>query len=228
MSKAGQGLPGLAADRALALTLAPISDNILIKLDKFVDHLLQWQRKINLVAPSTLPHLWTRHIADSLQLLDLVPAGPLTWVDFGSGGGFPGIPIACALAERSGSMVHLIESNGKKSAFLREAVRNLELPATVHAQRAEDFGETWPETAQVLSARALAPLKLLCDQAFPLINRGAIGLFPKGQDVDAELTEAAKYWSIQAEMVPSRTSPDGRIVVVRGLERRAATAPAKV
>ena len=145
------------------------------------------------------------------------------WVDFGAGGGFPGIPIACALADKSGAMVHLIESNGKKAAFLREAVRITGVPAKVHQERAEKFGESYTETVHAVTARALAPLKTLCDQAFPLIARGAVGIFPKGQDVDAELTEAAKYWSIEAEKVPSKTSPEGCIVVIRGLHARRST-----
>jgi 16S rRNA (guanine527-N7)-methyltransferase len=90
----------------------------------------------------------------------------------------------------------------------------------VHQQRAEKFGESFRESVHVVTARALAPLKTLCDQAFPLITRGAVGIFPKGQDVDAELTEAAKYWSIEAEKVPSKTSPEGSIVVIRSLQRR--------
>jgi 16S rRNA (guanine527-N7)-methyltransferase len=206
-------------DRAHALRLVNVSRETAVRLEQFVALLLKWQSRINLIAPSTIPTIWTRHIADSLQLLDLAPDAK-TWVDFGSGGGFPAIPIACAFAERPGSVVHLIESNSKKAAFLREAVRTLALPAQVHPERAENFGESWSGTADVVSARALAPLKILCDQAFPLIEQGAIGLFPKGQDVDAELTDTAKYWKLEAFKRPSRTSAEGCIVVVRRLERR--------
>lgn len=219
MNKRGQGVPDLAADRAHALRLTPVSRETLGRLDRFIELLLQWQRRINLIAPSTTSTLWTRHVADSLQLMPLAPKAR-TWVDFGSGGGFPGIPVACALAQEPGTHIHLIESNGKKAAFLREVVRQLGLPAEVHQERAENFGDSWPETPDVLSARALAPLKTLCDQAFPLIARGAVGLFLKGQDVDAELTEAAKYWTIEASKLPSKTSPEGCVVVVRGIHRR--------
>ena len=138
--------------------------------------------------------------------------------DFGSGAGFPGIPIACALADKPGVQIHLVESVGKKANFLREAVRVTGIPAVVHQVRAEKFGESCAETVHVVMARALSPLKTLCDQVFPLIGRGALGLFPKGQDVEAELTEAAKYWSIQASLVPSVTDPAGRIVVMSGLK----------
>jgi 16S rRNA (guanine527-N7)-methyltransferase len=201
-----------------ALRLTPVSPDVLARLDKFADLLSEWQRRINLVADSTRPQLWTRHIADSLQLLRHAPDAK-TWIDLGSGGGFPGIPIACALAETAGAQVHLVESNGKKVAFLREAVRLTRVPATVHGKRIENFGDSFTGRADVVTARALAPLKLLCDQAFPFIARGAIGLFLKGQDVEAELTAASKYWTVEAELKPSLTSREGRIVIVRGLKR---------
>lgn len=219
MSRTGQGAPDLSADRAEALRLILVSRETTKRLDRFVALLLEWQASINLIAPSTIPAIWTRHIADSLQLLEVIPAAK-TWVDFGSGGGFPAIPVACALADAPGAEVHLVESNGKKAAFLREAIRLLHLPAQVHNQRVENFGESWPRTPDVVTARALAPLKTLCDQAFPLISKGAIGLFLKGQDVEAELTEAAKYWTLEASIVPSKTSPAGCIVVIRSLKPR--------
>ena len=216
MTRVGQG--ELAADKAEALRLTPVSRETLTRLETFVDLLLQWQRTTNLISPATISNLWTRHVADSLQLLDLAPAAKV-WVDFGSGGGFPGIPVGCALAGRPGAKVHLVESNGKKAAFLREAIRVTGIPAVVHARRIEDCGDSFGDKIDVVSARALAPLKILCDQAFLLIAKGAIGLFPKGQDVAAELTEAAKYWRVEARTVPSRTSPDGCIVVIDGPTR---------
>jgi 16S rRNA (guanine527-N7)-methyltransferase len=220
LSKSGQGVLDLSEDRERALSLTPVSRETLGRLERFVDLLLLWQQKTNLISPSTIPKLWTRHVADSLQLLDLAPKDVRSWTDLGSGGGFPAIPIACVLAERTGAQVHLVESNGKKAAFLREAIRVTGAPARVHQERAENYGESSGDNIAVVSARALAPLKTLCDQAFPLIAQGAIGLFPKGQDVDAELTEAAKYWKIEADKVPSKTSPEGWVVVVRGLQPR--------
>lgn len=216
MSKRGQGVIDLSADKAAALKLQNVSRETLARLEQFVDLLLLWQQKMNLIAPSTIPFIWTRHVADSLQLLDHAPDAK-TWLDFGSGGGFPAIPIACALAERTGSMVHLVESNGKKAAFLREAVRVTGVRAQVHLERAEKFSLSPVESVDVVTARALSPLKLLCDQAFPWIEKGAIALFPKGQDIDAELTEATKYWTIEAEVAPSKTSAAGCIVIVRHL-----------
>jgi 16S rRNA (guanine527-N7)-methyltransferase len=217
VSKSGQGTSDLDADKARALALFPVSRETETRLDRFVELLLLWQGKLNLVASSTLRELWTRHIADSLQLLPLAPQARV-WADLGSGGGFPGVPIACALAGEAGTKVHLIESNGKKAAFLREAVRATGAPAVVHQERAEKFGESCAETVHVVTARALAPLKILCDQAFPLISRGAVGLFLKGQDIEAELTDAAKYWRLGASKVPSKTSPESSIVVIRSLE----------
>ena len=216
MNKSGQG--DLAADRAEALRLTPVSRETEARLDRFVELLLRWQQTTNLISAATIPNLWTRHVADSLQLLDLAPDAKV-WIDFGSGGGFPAIPVACALADTPGCQVHLVESNGKKAAFLREAIRATGVPALVHQKRIEDCGDSFGDKVDAVSARALAPLKILCDQAFPLIAKGALGLFPKGQDVAAELTEAAKYWRIEAETVPSRTSPEGCIVVVRDLAR---------
>jgi 16S rRNA (guanine527-N7)-methyltransferase len=207
----------LSTDRARALALVPVSRETLERLDRFVDLLLTWQRRINLIAPSTEAHLWTRHIADSLQLLSLKPQARI-WVDLGSGGGFPGLVIACALAQTAGAQVHLVEANAKKAALLREAARVTGAPVSVHAARIEDFLRSPPEGVDVVTARALAPLPKLLAYAYPLLKSGACGLFPKGQDVDAELTQAAKYWKIQASLALSRTDPKARIVVVRGLE----------
>lgn len=219
MSRSGQGLGDRASDKAIALALCPVSRETEERLDGFVGLLLRWQDKLNLIAPSTLSTVWTRHVADSLQLLPLAPRAR-AWVDLGSGAGFPGIIIACALAGQPGARVHLVESNGKKAAFLREAVRATGVPALVHQVRAEKFRESCAEPIDAVTARALAPLKTLCNQAFPFIARGAIGVFPKGQDVEAELTDAAKYWRLDASKVPSKTSPGGSIVLIRGLEAR--------
>jgi 16S rRNA (guanine527-N7)-methyltransferase len=217
--KANQLTANLAADRARALALVPVSRETAARLDRFVKLLLQWQDKTNLIAPSTIPTIWTRHIADSLQLLALAP-GSKCWVDLGAGAGFPGLVIACALADEAGARVHLVESNAKKAAFLREAVRQVGAPALVHAVRIEDFVKNFEERPDVVTARALAPLEVLLELAHPLLKTGAKGLFPKGQDVDAELTRASKCWSMEVELVPSKTNSRARIVVVRGPQRR--------
>lgn len=210
-----------ASDRAKAFALTPVSRETEERLERFVELLLSWQKTTRLVSPATVPRLWTRHVADSLQLLDLMPDARV-WVDLGTGGGFPGLVIACALAGRPEVVVHLVESNNKKAAFLREAVRVTGAPALVEAMRAEKFVANFPGDAEVVTARALLPLKLLLELSFPLLARGAVGLFPKGQDVDAELTHASEYWNIDSILVPSRTDSKARIVMVRALERRQA------
>ena len=210
---------GQGSDKARALALTPVSRETEVLLDRFVETLLLATEHQNLIGPSTIPTVWTRHVADSLQLLDLAPDAK-TWVDFGTGAGFPGIPIACALKDRPGAMVHLVESVGKRAAFLREAVAATGVPAQVQHMRAEDFPKHHGDSVDVVTARAVSPLKVLFELAFPLISRGAVGLFPKGQDVDAELTEAARYWTIEAKKAPSKTSPEGAIVIVTGLSRR--------
>jgi 16S rRNA (guanine527-N7)-methyltransferase len=212
------------ADRDRALALTPVSRETLERLDRFVALLLTWRRTTNLIAPSTVSHLWMRHVADSLQLLDVAPEARV-WVDLGAGGGFPGLVIACALAGRPGAHVHLVESNTKKAAFLREAQRVTETPASVHAVRIEDFVARFESGADVVAARAVAPLKSLLDQCFPLLGKsGAMGLFPKGQNAELELRQAresraAKVWTMNAKLVPSRTDPAGRIIVIRDVER---------
>jgi 16S rRNA (guanine527-N7)-methyltransferase len=206
--------PDLTADRARALALVPVSRETVVRLDGFAALLLDWRGRMNLIAASTVPTLWTRHIADSLQLLAIAPQAR-KWADLGSGGGFPGLPIACALAEQNSAEVHLIESNKKKAAFLREAVRVTGAPAVVHAERVADFAQASRGELDAVTARALAPLPELLSIAYPLLKRGALGLFPKGQDVEAELTQATKCWSIQASLVPSRTDPKSRVVVIR-------------
>ena len=206
--------PDLIADRARALALVPVSRETAERLDRFAALLLDWQSRMNLVAASTVAALWTRHIADSLQLLAVAPQAR-KWADLGSGAGFPGVPIACALTGQAASEVHLIESNQKKAAFLREAVRVTGAPAVVHAERVADFARTFHGELDVITARALAPLPKLLSIAYPLLKSGALGLFPKGQDVEAELTQATKCWSIQAALVPSRTDPKSHVVVIR-------------
>jgi 16S rRNA (guanine527-N7)-methyltransferase len=204
---------------AVALFGSTVSRETWERLEQFVDLLLRWQRSTNLVSSSTIPQVWMRHVADSLQLVPIVP-NVHRWIDLGAGGGFPGIVIACALAGKPGAEVHLIESVQKKAAFLRAATSELALPAIVHAQRIEDFVSASTERFDVVTARALAPLDKLLGYAIPLLKRGAVGLFPKGQDVEAELTQAAKSWTIEADLVPSRTDPRSRIVRVRHASKR--------
>ncbi len=218
-------VPSPAADKAAALTLTPVSRETEARLDLYVGLLRQWQAKTNLVAPSTLPHLWTRHILDSLQLLQLAPAAKV-WVDLGSGGGFPGVVLACALAETPDARVHLVERNAKKAAFLREALRITQAPGIVHLADIEDTVKGITAAVDCVTARAVAPLDRLVGFAEPLVRRGAKALFLKGQDVELELTEATKYWNISPQLYSSRSGGHGWIVELDRIERRASSAPA--
>jgi 16S rRNA (guanine527-N7)-methyltransferase len=209
--------PILASDKALALKLTPVSRETETRLEAYVDLLLQWQAKTNLVASSTLPNLWTRHISDSLQLLTLVPKAKI-WVDLGSGGGFPGVVLACSMADTPGAMVHLVERNAKKAAFLREALRITGAAGTVRLADIGDSVDSFPGQADCVTARAVAPLHQLLGFAEPLVEKGAKALFLKGQDVEAELTEATKYWKLTPRLHPSLTG-QGWIVELDRIER---------
>jgi 16S rRNA (guanine527-N7)-methyltransferase len=206
-------LAAQSADKGAGLKLCPVSRETETRLDRFVALLFAWQAKTNLVAPSTLPTIWSRHVADSLQLLDLAPSAR-RWIDLGSGGGFPGIVLACALADQEGASIQLVERNAKKAAFLREALRVTGASGSVYLGDIENFVDSNPPPADYITARALAPLNVLLTLTAPLVARGAKALFLKGQDVEAELTEATKYWSIESELHRSRTSPNSWILEI--------------
>jgi 16S rRNA (guanine527-N7)-methyltransferase len=210
--------PDLSYDRAIALAEQNVSRETIARLDAFVALLLEWQTTTNLIASSTIREVWTRHVGDSLQLLKLAPEAR-TWLDLGSGGGFPGMVIACALNSPEG--VDLVESNAKKAAFLREAARVTTAPARIHSVRIENFPQLYAGTPDIVTARALAPLPKLLGYIAPFIQRGAKAMLLKGQDVADELTDASKYWRIDAKLVPSESEGGGRIVIVQNLERLA-------
>jgi 16S rRNA (guanine527-N7)-methyltransferase len=213
----------LASDKAAALALTPVSRETEARLDRYVALLVEWQAKTNLVAPSTLPNLWTRHISDSLQLLNLAPSAKV-WMDLGSGGGFPGVVLACALAETPGATVHLVERIAKKAAFLRESIRATGAPGAVHLADIGNTVERFAGAVDCVTARAVAPLHQLIGFAEPLVRQGAKALFLKGQDVEAELTEATRYWKIKPNLHSSRTGGQGWIVELDQIERRNASA----
>jgi len=195
-----------------------VSRESLARLERYVALLLRWQRRINLIGPSTASQVWQRHILDALQLIPLLPPGTRIIADLGSGAGIPGLVLAIA----TGLEVHLYESNGKKAAFLREAARYCEAKAVIHQVRIETIGaDPGHAKADVVTARALAPLGRLLDQAEPFLKAGALGLFHKGQDVDAELTEASKSWRIVAERHPSLTDSKAVILEVKEASRAA-------
>ena len=209
----------MSRDRAAALALTPVSRETEQKLQAIVDNLHRWQKIKNLVGPSTLEEVWLRHIADSLQIAAATPQAKI-WADFGSGAGFPGLVIAATLADVPGARIYLVESNSRKCAFLRETARLIGLPVTVYPERIEEVANRLPPV-EIVTARALAPLKDLLDLSAPLLAKGAIALFPKGQDVENELTEAAKYWKMKVLELPSRTDPKARLLRIEQAEKLA-------
>lgn len=187
-------MTGLAGSAEEICAQFGVSRESFASLEIYAATLLKWQERINLIGPATKGDIWRRHIADGLQLLPLMgpPERVQTIVDLGSGGGVPGLVLAIA---RPSFRVHLVESNNKKAAFLREAARLAGVPVEVHAQRIEAFTASWNGRADWVTARALAPLNELLKLAHPLL-KNARALFHKGQDVDAELTAATKCWKI--------------------------------
>jgi 16S rRNA (guanine527-N7)-methyltransferase len=208
----------MVSDKAAALAITPVSRETESKLQGIVDNLTRWQKIKNLVGPSTLDEVWLRHIADSLQIAAAAPDAKV-WADFGSGAGFPGLVIAATLIGVPGARVHLVESNDRKSAFLRETARLLGLPVTVHPERIEEVVNRLPPV-EIVTARALAPLNDLLEMTAPLLAKGAVALFPKGQDLANELTEASKCWKIRAIELPSLTDPKARILRVEQADKR--------
>jgi 16S rRNA (guanine527-N7)-methyltransferase len=187
-------------------------------LARYVALLLRWNRSINLIGRADERLVWQRHIADSLQLGRLRAPLPARAIDLGSGAGFPGL----VLAIRFRLPVALIEEDQRKAAFLREAVRITEAPATVHAEAIE---RTTVPPAPLVMARALAPLPRLLDWAAPLLLPGGECWFPKGRSAEAELAEAERAWSMRVERVPSETDPEGVILRISDLVRRDAVPP---
>jgi len=196
-----------------------VSRETLQQLERYAALLVKWQRSINLIAPSTIDEIWLRHMADSAQLITHIPGDAVRIADIGSGAGFPGLVLALCLADRPGLQVDLIESNAKKCAFLNAAIGETGAPARVVHERIENVGESLQTGYQVVVARALAPLDRLLVLSAELHREGAISLFLKGQDVDNELTEATKYWKLEAKKLPSATSPSGTVLIVKEATR---------
>ena len=183
-------------------------------LTRFLEMLTEGNAVMNLVGPATIPDFWNRHAWDSAQLFRLAPEA-VTWADLGAGAGFPGLVLAILGKGREGFHVHLVESMAKRCRFLSLVVAELDLPATVHNERAENLSLS----VDIVTARACAPLHRLLGYARPYFQAGAQGLFLKGQDVVADMSEAARYWEYEADVVPSLSDERGRIVRVRRLGR---------
>ena len=216
-----------------------VSRETLERLKTYESVLRTWQRTINLVAPSTLDEVWHRHFADSAQLLpialaarDAAPApesaqnpqmnpqkGEKRWVDLGSGGGFPGLVLAILLAEWDPAVrVTLVESDSRKAAFLGEVARKTGVAVEIRAERSEKYAtQDKSQIREVITARALAPLPKLLGLVLPYFSPRTVALFPKGREVDSEIGEAQRMFGFDAELAPSMTDPDARVVMVRNL-----------
>lgn len=187
-----------------------VSRETMDRLTVYAALLEKWNPKINLVAKSTLSNIWHRHMADSAQILVLAPEGAKTWLDIGSGAGFPGLVIAAIASEKAPSLaITLVESDRRKSVFLMTAAREMGVSVKVITKRIETLE---PQNADILSARALAPLTQLLDFADKHRNMDGVCLFSKGKRVDSELTEAASCWHMAYETFPSMTDQDAVIL----------------
>jgi 16S rRNA (guanine527-N7)-methyltransferase len=204
----------LARDRRTALRLVPVSRETEARLGAFVALLDRWRRKTNLIADSTFASVWTRHIADSAQLIALAP-GAKRWVDMGSGAGFPGLVIAIALADIPGAMVHCIESDRRKAAFLREAARATGAAAVIHPVRVEAIDPETLGPVDAVTARAFAPLPLTLKLARPWIERGAVAVFPRGESAKDQLAATPGAEAYAIETLPSVVDPKAAILRIR-------------
>jgi len=211
-----------------------VSRETLERLKTYEALLQQWQKPINLVAPGTLETVWHRHFADSAQLLALAPPEPKTWLDLGSGAGFPGLVVAILLAgsdrdpetpagpavakgRAAKTRVTLVESDSRKAAFLRETARKVAVPVDIVAGRIEAAATRANlRHSDVISARALAPLPRLIGLAMPFVGPKTMCLFPKGREAGRELQTAELQWNFTSELVPSLTEPEARIAVLKG------------
>ncbi|KPP89194.1 MAG: 16S rRNA (guanine527-N7)-methyltransferase GidB [Rhodobacteraceae bacterium HLUCCA08] len=194
---------------------ANVSRETEAKLAAYADLLRKWTRKINLVSRATLDDLEHRHIVDSAQLLDCAPMEWEHWVDLGSGGGLPGLVIAIH-SVGSGRHITLVESDQRKAAFLRTVIRELALPAKVSVGRVADQA---PLRADVISARALAPLTTLLRYAEKHLSPDGTAVFPKGRTVADEIATARTEWSFALTKLPSKTSPDSVILRIEDIHR---------
>jgi len=204
-------------EASLKNVLCTVSRETMDNLTAFEALFRKWSKAINLASPSTLDQLWDRHILDSAQLFDLAPSAK-SWLDLGSGGGFPGVVLGILLKERPGARIDLVESNGKKAAFLRTAIGQFDAPASVHANRIDDVWEKIP-TPEIVTARALASLAELFRLAEPWLTAGATALFQKGRDYRREITETRDDWTFDLIEHQSAVDKDSVILQISNLRR---------
>ncbi len=194
--------------------ILPVSRETGERLTALVQLVEKWQKAENLVANATLKDIWTRHVADSAQLVPLFP-DVRHWLDLGSGGGFPGLVVALLVAESPGARVHLVESNTRKCAFLRTVIRETGAPAEVHQGRIADVLADWSQPTEMVTARALASLTALLDMTAPLLGRGCRAAFLKGVEYRTEIAEASQSFDLDLVIHPSRVAEGSVILETR-------------
>ena len=201
-------------DRGRALSLISASADLEKRLDIYVDLITKWRGVVNLISERSFGRIWTRHIADSAQLLDHAPLAR-RWVDLGSGAGFPGMVIALQLAERADAVVHCIESDQRKAAFLRQVARATGAPASIHPIRIQSLDLKIIEPVDAITSRALARLPQLVKFANVWLANGAVGVFPCGRSADSSLQTILRAPQFETETFRNRLDPDARIIRIR-------------
>ena len=216
-------LPHITGPDDLAAAF-PVSSETIERLKVYEALLVRWQRAVNLVAPKTLPDIWHRHFADSLQIARFVPDRPGILADLGAGAGFPGLVLAAHFAGRAGPRVVLVESDQRKAAFLREAARAMEMSVEILSTRIEsDANLAVLRCVDFVTARALAPLPRLFSLVSPFLSPAAACIFLKGRGAAREIEEAREAWSFTLETHPSMTGDEASILVVRAIRPRSGT-----
>ncbi len=195
-----------------------VPQELLDDLKTYINLLEKWQEKINLVSSSTMSDVWSRHVLDSYQIYNLIPKSATVLADLGSGAGFPGLILALCSKHLGGPKVHLVEADSRKCAFLSEVNSQTDARADIHTRRIESLMDL---QADVVTARALAPLKKLIKLAVRLENGTTTYIFPKGEKASQELTEAAKEWTMSVTKTASRTHPAATILTLKGVSKRA-------
>lgn len=186
------------------------------RLEAYCALVQKWNPRVNLVSKTSLKDLWSRHIEDSLQLLE-VQGDRSRWVDLGSGGGFPGLVIACVLRDiQADAVISLVESDQRKAVFLRTVARELDLNVQVFADRIENVA---PLMASVLSARALAPLPKLLGYAKLHLHADGQAVLPKGANWEKEVADARQEWSFECRQLNSQTDESASILVIRDIKK---------
>jgi 16S rRNA (guanine527-N7)-methyltransferase len=206
--------PSPDTDRARALALVPVPPEAEARLAIYVDLLARWRTVTNLISAASFAEVWTRHVADSAQLLPLAP-GAKRWVDLGSGAGFPGMVIAILLADVEGARVHCIDSDRRKCAFLREVARATGAPAEIHADRVERIAPESLLPVDAVVARAFAPLPRLIELANVWIMHGAVGVFPRGRSAETQLEALPAAPDLTIDILASKLDPEAAILRAR-------------